>query len=100
MWIRTEDCRCHEHVRHMRSPNWSCAQRRTSSALIDSTSGSRSAGVVAKQHLLERVAAQPEPERLEWDHLVGRDVPEVHGGAEVLDEPDLSCLRGRLEDDV
>src|SRR5919201_3831130 len=100
MWTSTEDCRCQEHVRHMRSPNCSCAQRSTSSAPIDSTSGSRSAGAVAKQHLLERVAAQAAPERLERNDLVRRDVPEVHGRTELLDEPGLGCFRRRLEDDV
>ena len=43
----------------------------------------------AKEHLLQGVAAQAEPERLERDDLVGRDVPEVHLRAEVLDEPRL-----------
>src|SRR3954451_11621284 len=100
MWTSTDDWRCHEHVRHMRSPNCSCAQRSTSSALIDSTSGSWSAGTVAKQHLLERVAAQAEPQRLERDHLVGRDVAEVDARAERLHEPRLRGLRRRLEDDV
>src|SRR4051812_43202432 len=100
MWISTDDCRCHEHVRHMRSPNCSCAQRSTSSALIDSTSGSWSAGAVAKQHLLQRVAAQAAPQRLERDHFLRRDVAEVDVGPELLDEPDLGGLRRRLEDDV
>src|SRR5207253_7935281 len=49
---------------------------------------------------LQRVAAQPEAERLERDHLVGRDVPEIDGGAEPLDEPRLRGLRRRLEEDV
>src|SRR5438094_3332395 len=100
MWISTDDCRCQEHVRHMRSPKWSYAQRSTSSALIASTSGSWSAGAVAKQHLLERVAAQAEPQRLERDHFFGRDVAEVDRGPERLDEPRLGGLRRRLEDDV
>src|SRR5207253_794148 len=50
---RTEDWRCHEQVRHIRSPNCSYAQSRTSSADIASTSGSWSAGTVAKQLLLD-----------------------------------------------
>ena len=33
--------------------------------------------LLAKEHLLHRVAAQAEPERLERDDLVGRDVAEV-----------------------
>src|SRR3954470_24823459 len=100
MWTRTDDWRCQEHVRHMRSPNCSCAQRSTSSALIASTSGSWSAGAVAKQHLLQGVAAEAAPQGLERDHLVRRDVSEVHGRAELLDEPNLSRLRRRFEDDV
>src|SRR3954451_3373233 len=100
MWINTDDWRCHEHVRHMRSPNCSCAQRSTSSAPIVSTSGSRSAGAVAKEHLLQRVAAQAVAQRRERDHLVGLDVPEAHAYAQLLDEPHLGRLRRGLEDDV
>src|SRR3954464_10794865 len=98
--MSTDDWRCHEQVRHMRSPNCSCAQRSTSSALIASTSGSWSAGVVAKQHLLERIAAQAATQRLQRDDFVGRDVAEVHGRAELLDEPRLRSLARSLEDDV
>src|SRR5262249_59879476 len=97
MWVRTDDWRCQEHVRHMRPPNCSCAQRSTSSAGIDSTSGSGSAGAVAKQHLLEGVATQPVAQRRERDHLVGRDVPEIDRGPELLDEPGLSGLRRGCE---
>ena len=68
----------------------------TSSALIASTvSGSGSVNVLAgvvgptEQHLLQRVAAQAEPERLERDQFVGRDVAEVDRRAELLDEPRL-----------
>src|SRR4030095_7430098 len=46
------------------------------------------------------VAAQAEPERLQRDDLLGRDVPEVDPGAEVLDEPGLARLRRRLPDEV
>ena len=53
-----------------------------------------------EQHLLQRVGAQPEPQRLERDHLVGRDVAEVDVGAELLHEPGLRGLRRRLEDQV
>ena len=53
-----------------------------------------------EQDLLERVAAEAEPERLERDHLVRRDVAEVDRWAELADEPGLSRLRRRLEDDV
>src|SRR5438034_5889588 len=99
MWISTDDCRCQEHVRHIRSPNCSYAQRSTSSALIASTSGSRSAGAVAKQHLLQRVAAEAEAERLERYDLFRRDVAEIHVRPELLDEPRLRALRRRLEDE-
>src|SRR3954467_13974521 len=86
MWTSTDDWRCQEPVRHMRSPKCSCAQRNTSSALIDSTSGSGSAGTsgsgggggVAKPRPLQWPAAAGEPQRLERDDLLGRDVPEVH----------------------
>ena len=53
---------------------------------------SRRQGVPARspqEHLLQRVAAEPEPQRLERDHLVGRDVAEVHLRAELLHEPRL-----------
>src|SRR5919198_1460125 len=78
MWTRTDDWRCQEHVRHIRSPNSAYAQR----------------------HLLERVAAEAEAERRQWDHLVRRDVAEVDRRSELLDEPRLRGLRRRLEDDV
>src|SRR5947199_2008374 len=66
-----------------------------------SKSRSGSAGAVAtEQHLLQGVPTQAEAERLERDHLVGRDVPEVHGRAELLHEPGLGRLRRRLEDEV
>src|SRR5919201_300979 len=100
MCTSTDDCRCHEQVRHMRSPNSPCAQSSTSSALMGSTSGGRSAGVLAKQHLLQGVATQPEPEGLERDDFLGRDVAEVDVGAELLHEPGLRRLRRRLEDEV
>src|SRR5713226_10306790 len=99
MWTSTDDCFCQEHVRQSRSPNSAAAQRITSSADMVSVSGSCRLGV-AKQNLLEGVAAQAEPERLERDHFVGRDVAEVHRGAEVPDEPGLRRLGGRLEDEV
>src|SRR2546429_3174276 len=99
MCTSTDDCFCQEQVRQSRSPNSAYAQRRTSSAGIVSTSGSCRLGV-AKQDLLERVAAQAEPQRLERDDLLGRDVPEVHIRPELLDEPGLRGLRGRLEDEL
>src|SRR5438093_1456592 len=77
----------------------------SSSALIVSKSTSGSWGGLldagmAKEHLLQGVAAQSETERLESDDLLRRDVPEVHLGAEVLDEPGLRALRRRLPDQV
>src|SRR6185437_3961490 len=65
----------------------------------DSTSAG-SCRLAAKEHLLQRVAAQPEAERLERDHLVGRDVAEVDRRPEVLDEPGLARLGRGLEDQV
>src|SRR5262245_16542491 len=98
MWRRTDDCFCHEQVRQSRSPNCSYAQTSRSSAEIVS-GGSRRADV-AKQDLLQRVAAQAEPERLQRDDLVGRNVAEVDLGPEMPDEPGLRGLRRRLPDDV
>src|SRR6266498_1932286 len=66
------------------------------SASLSSASGA----IAIEQHLLKRVGAQPEAERLERDHLFGRDVAEVDLGAEALDEPGLGVLRRRLEDQV
>src|SRR5690348_9430010 len=99
MCTSADDCRCHEHVRHIRSPNCSYAQTSTSSADIGSTSGSWSAGALAKQHLLERVAAQAVAKRRERNHFLRWDVPEVDRRAERLDEPRLRRFRRRLEDD-
>src|SRR5260221_8335431 len=99
MCTSTDDCFCHEHVRQSLSPNSEYAQRRISSACMVSVSGSCRLGV-AKQHLLQRVAAQAEPQRLERDDFLRRDVAEVHVGAEVLDEPRLRRLRRCFEDDV
>src|SRR5262245_61131496 len=104
MCTSTEDCFCHEHVRQRRGQKNEWAQEMNSSADIPSksTSGSRGglcAGT-AKEHLLQRVGAQAEPERLQCDDLLGRDVPEVHLGAEVAHEPGLRRLRRRLPDEV
>src|SRR5438128_3993566 len=99
MCTSTDDCCCHEHVRHSLSPNCSYAQTSTSSAFMRSTSG-RCRLLVAKQNLLQRVAAQPEPQRLERDHFFWRNVAEVHLGAEVGDEPRLGRLGRRLPDEV
>src|SRR5919204_1362813 len=101
MCTSTDDCFCQEHVRQRRSPNSAYAQRRISSAVIDSKSSSGSGGAVAtEEHLLQRVGPQAEPQRLERDDLVGRDVPEVHARPELPDEPRLGALRGSLEDQI
>src|SRR5579864_9469905 len=88
MCTSTDDCFCHEQVRQSLEPKRSYAQRRDSSAVIDSTSGSCSR-LATEQHLLQRGAPQPEAERLERDGLGGGDVAEVDLGPEVLDEPRL-----------
>src|SRR5579864_7249906 len=72
MCTSTDDCFCHEQVRQSLEPKRSYAQRRHSSAVMDSTSGSWSR-LATEEHLLQRVATQPEAERLERDDLVGRD---------------------------
>src|SRR3954468_21706079 len=101
MCTSTDDCFCQEQVRQSPSPSSAYPQRRSSSAVMASTSTSGSDGALAtEQDLLERVAAQAEPEGLERDHLVRRDVAEVDGRAEMLDEPRLARLRRRLPDDV
>src|SRR5918911_509311 len=100
MWMSTELCRCHEHVRQSRSPNSAAAHRSTSSADMASKSRLGSRAVATEEHLLERVGAQAEPQRLERDDLLGRDVPEVHARPELADEPGLGALRRRLEDQV
>src|SRR5262249_50297355 len=56
--------------------------------------------LATEKHLLQRVAAQAATESLERDHLVGRDVAEVDRRPEALDEPRLSGLPRRLEEDV
>src|SRR3954453_2790125 len=112
MWTRTDDCFCHEQVRQSRSPNSAAPQRRISSAGMASKSrpnrslaevastASSGRGRLAKEHLLERVAAQPEPERLERDHLFGWNVSQIDNRPELLDEPRLRGLRRRLPDQV
>src|SRR5256885_3805116 len=72
----------------------SSSQPSTRSAVHCSTSGG------SKKHLLQGVAAQSEPKRLERDYLLRRDVAEVDRRAELLDEPDLRRLRRRLEHHV
>src|SRR5690242_16735714 len=74
----------------------------SSHAMISGACASSMSGTfgVCKEHLLQRVAAEPEAERLERDHFLRRDVPEIHLGPEVLYEPRLGRLRRRLPDDV
>src|SRR4051795_8975664 len=101
MSSRTDSSFWNEHASETRPGNASRSVARTSSGAIDSKSRSGSCGRLAtEQHLLERVAAQAEAQRLERDHLVGRDVAEIHVRAELLDEPRLARLRRRLEDQV
>src|SRR2546423_9285124 len=100
MCTSTELWRCQEHGRQRRTPNSEAAHRSTSSADMASKSRSGSCAVATEEHLLQRVGAEPEAERLERDDLLRGDVPEVHARAELLDEPRLRGLRGRLEDQV
>src|SRR5579864_7921374 len=100
MCTSTDDCFCHEQVRQSLEPKRSYAQRRHSSAVMDSTSGSCRLRLATEQHLLQRVAAQPEAERLERDDFLRRNVPEVDARPEVADEPRLRRLRRRLPDEV
>src|SRR4051812_30216591 len=102
MCTRTDDCFCQEHETQRRSPNSECAQRMISSADMASTSAGAtlSGSALTEEGLVEGVGPQPEPERLERDHLVRRDVAEVHLRAEAAHEPGLRGLRRRLEDQV
>src|SRR4029079_15461712 len=86
-----------EHASATLPGNCSSSQATTCSGDHVSTSDG---GAICKQHVLQRVAAQPEPERLERDDLLGRDVAEVDVRAEVLHEPRLRRLRRGLEDEV
>ena len=72
-----------EHASATLPGKCSTTNRSTSSADIDSTSGGSCSVVADTEHLLERVAAQPETKRLERDDFLGRDVAEVHVRAEV-----------------
>src|SRR3989304_2403694 len=94
MCTSTDDCFCQEQVRQSLSPNRSYAARISSSAVSVSISCSVSSRLLgAKEHLLQRVRAKAEPQRLERDDLIGRDVAEVDVRAELLDEPGLPGLR-------
>src|SRR5207237_8107215 len=92
MWMSTELCRCHEHVRQSLSPNSAAAHRSTSSAVMASKSRSGSRAVATEEHLLQRVGAQAAPQRLERDDLGGRDGPEVHARRDLPDEPAQRAL--------
>src|SRR5688572_13173165 len=104
MCTSTDDCFCQEHVRQSLSPKRSYAARISSSALRLSESGIAWAALCGllrtKQHLLQGVRTEAAAERLERDHLVRRDVAEVHLGAEVLYEPRLGGLLRCFEDEV
>src|SRR5215475_5160898 len=101
MSSRTDSSFWKEQASETRPGKASSSAPRISGASVDSQSSSGSWGRLAtEQHLPERVAPEPETERLERDHLVGRDVPDVDVGAEVLDEPGLARLGGGLEDEV
>src|SRR5438046_5106580 len=88
-----------EQASAARSGKCSSTSASTSWGVRASMSGGRGR-LATEEHLLERVAAQPEPQGLERDHLVGRDVAEIDVRAEVLDEPGLRRLRRRLPDQV
>src|SRR5690348_1879091 len=89
-----------EHASDSLPGKVSTQKRTTSSAVSASTSGGSCNVCVAKEHLLQRVPAETESQRLERDDLVRRDVPEVDRRTERLDEPRLRGLRRRLEHDV
>src|SRR5262249_6423829 len=97
MSSRTDSSFWKEQASETRSGNSPSTYSTTPCAGHDSTSAG-SCRLATEQHLLQRVAAQPEAQRLERDHLVGRDVPEVDVRAEMLDEPGLALLRRRLPD--
>src|SRR6266478_5729635 len=99
MSSRTASSFWKEQASETRPGNESTQKRRISWALIASTSLGN-CRLVAKKHLLQRVRAQAETERLERDHLIGRNVPEVDARPEMTDEPRLRRLRRRLEDQI
>src|SRR5579862_2197102 len=92
-----------EQASETRPGNSRSASARISGAPIASTaagSGGVNVFAVREQHLLQRVAAQAEPQRLERDDLFGRDVPEIDVGPEMLHEPGLRGLGRRLPHEV
>src|SRR5688572_28677700 len=91
---RTVSSFWNEHASATFPGNCASSHSRTCSADHCSTSFG------SKENLLQGVAAQAAAERLERDHLVGRDVPEVHVRADGLHEPRLRGLRRRLEDKI
>src|SRR5215469_16649473 len=86
-----------EHARAARPGNSASTNSNTRWGGQDPTSAG-SCRLAAKKHLLQRVAAQPQPQRLEGDDLVGWDVSEVDLRAEVPDEPGLALLARGLPD--
>src|SRR5919109_4821530 len=72
----------------------------SSAAIASKSSSGRRCALAIEQDLLQRVASEPEPQGLERDHLVRGDVAQVHVWAELLHEPGLARLRGRLEDQL
>src|SRR5580765_3891640 len=97
---RTVSSFWNEHASATRPGNCSSAYPTTRSAVQVSTSDGSWSVCATEQHLLHRVAAESEAQRLERDDLVGRDVAEVHARAEALNEPALRGLGRRLKDDV
>src|SRR5580765_6733102 len=97
MSSRTDSSFLNEQASATRLGNSPSTYSTTRWAVQDSPSAG-SCRLATEQHLLQRVAAQPEAQGLERDHLVGRDVAEVDVRAEMLDEPRLALLRGRLPD--
>src|SRR4029453_11944359 len=99
MSSRTVSSFWNEHASATRPGNCSSrnARMRSGAQLSASTGSCR---LATEQHLLQGVAAQPEPQRFERDHFLRRNVPEVDVRPEVLDEPGLARLRRRFEEQV
>src|SRR4029077_629174 len=97
MSSRTDSSFWKEHASATRPGNSPSTNSTTRGADQVSTSAG-SCRLAPEQHLLQRVATQPKTQRLERDHLVGRDVAEVDVRAEVPDEPGLALLGRRFPD--
>ena len=116
MCTSTELCFCHEQVSTARGPKRSAVHAqhvlgRARLELVGEALGlgrgdwqhrahALGVGQVSEEQVGHRVGAQPQPQRLERDDLVGRDVAEVDLGAEMADEPGLLILLRRLEEQV